>query len=646
MPDDPTQVNTVRYPGTPTNPQYDTVDNWPATTQVTQNTGEDITRNRDALLIIERLLGPNPHIGLFTTDIRTTSVAQRLSILEQGVAEGRFEFKRLKVERAIETVKDVNEAITLVLGAARTAASEYTQIEVRGPLRVYNSNASDPRARFDVGFIVEKALEDKTSTECEIRGSSTKNKPLLLIEDFNRSEINDQDHRALEIRGNLFVSGYIDGKFALDHNRLNNIQTDPVVGAQGIILQSAIHVSRGNYHSHKRGRYDPDLGRWLVDSNPQASTYGIIDHSDLEPQSTRTSIRQRNFLPDPNVAYHVTNGDDHDHVGGDGAPLRHKFLLGVNPKNSNHVTNGDFHRHDPNVEDGGLIPTHGVVLQESLEASLQSLSLNTTGDPVAAGENLSLVLTRIANRFTANDEKNAEQDERLDIQRSELEEAKLARQEFNQVRASVSSVLQDVSTLEGNVSTIENQVNTNTSNLAALKDDVAAGLFTTTLNELSVGSKVYVVGGGGGSSGSLTAFTAKIGYKDHNGTTDVSRTTTDIQSFSGSVTTGLATTPQLGSIIVPRAGVLKGFYARASEDLPAGVEIAITLYKNFIPSTLSVTLIKQDTIDIPEVVGESTGEVELEIGDFLTFEVFNRGSVDLSGIAISAGVNYRAPNSS
>lgn len=648
MADNTNEVNAVKYPGTPSQPEFDTVENWPATSKVTQDTGEDVTRNRDALLVIERLLGPNPHIGLFTTDLRTTSVAQRLSILEQGVSEGRFEFKRLKVERAIDTVRDLNETITLVLGAARTSSNEYTQIEVRGPLHVFDSEADDPRARFDVGFVVEKPLELGQSTECEIRGSSVKGKPLLLIEDFNRAEINDKNHTAVEIRGNLFVSGYIDGNFALDHKRLNSINTDPVIDAQGNVIVDAIHVSRGNYHSHKRGRYDPNLARWVVDSNPQQATYGIIDHNDLEPQSTRTSVRQRNFVPDSNQAYHVTNGDDHDHVGGDGAPLRHKFFLGVDPKNSNHVTGGDFHRHDPDREDGGLIPTHGIVLQEDLEQSLQSLSLDPENDPVVAAETASKILTRINDRFSANDQKNTEQDERLDIQRGELEQSKLTRQEFNQVRADVNSAVADVTRLEGEVETNTTNIENNAAAILLFLEQSAAFIFGTTIRNLLAGEKVYGIGGAGGTTGALSSLDITVDYQDTDDTgTDNTRTTTAGTTTinSSSTTSSMAATAEAGSTIIPRTGTLQFFTVRAASDLPSGAEVTITVYKNFEPTLFSLTLTHQDLSsgEIPDAVTDQTGQVEVEIGDFITIEYFNRNSVDVNDITIAATIGFKNP---
>lgn len=375
MANDNNEINKVKYPGTPSKPEFDTVLNWPPTTQVTQNTGEDITRNRNAILMLERILGPNPHIGLFTSDLRTASVSQRIGILEQGIAEGRFEFKKIKVERAIETIRNINDLITLTLGAIRDVNHEQTPVEVLGTLRVRDSNAFDSRALFDVGFVVAKTRESLQSTKCEIIGSSILNEPLLKIVDYARGSLESDEHTALEIQGNLVVTGYIRGNFALDHKKLNNINTDPVVDAKGNVIVDAIHVSRGNFHSHKRGEFNSSLNRWIVNSNPAESTYGIIDHNDIEPQSVRTTSRQQNFLPNKDIAYHVTNGDDHDHVGGDGAPLRHSFLLGIDPKNSDHVTGGDIHTHNPNKKDGGLIESHSILLQEKKNEELKILNV-------------------------------------------------------------------------------------------------------------------------------------------------------------------------------------------------------------------------------------------------------------------------------
>jgi hypothetical protein len=53
------------------------------------------------------------------------------------------------------------------------------------------------------------------------------------------------------------------------------------------------------------------------------------------------------------IAKGVTNGDSHDHNGGDGAQIAHGNLSGISPASSTHVTNGDSHDHSGG--DGGQI---------------------------------------------------------------------------------------------------------------------------------------------------------------------------------------------------------------------------------------------------------------------------------------------------
>lgn len=637
MVSDSNEINSVKYPVS-----FDTVQNWPATTQVTQDTGEDITRNRDALLILERLLGLNPHIGLFTANTKTATVAQRLSILEQGVSEGRFEFQKLKVKNAIETVEDVNQNLTLVLGAVKNASHNYTEVEFKGPVHILDSGKADPRVRMDVGFIIEKTQTSKKSTEAEIVGSSEPNKPLLTITDYNRSAISDSDHLAVKIDGNLHVTGYITGNFALDHSRLNGINTDPVIDALGNILVNAIHVSRGNFHSHKRGLYDSTLGRWRVDPNPTVATFGLIDHSDLEPTSTRTSIRQRNFVPEQNVAYHVTNGDDHDHVGGDGAQLRHNFLLGIDPNNSNHVSGGNTHTHDPSKKDGGLIPTNGVILETGLENSLSGIPIDSTTNPIVAKSTMSTLLDLISDRFVSIDTLNTTQNTRLDQHDSDIAQAQITKTEFNQVRSDVVSAVSQVETLDTTVENLSSTVDQNTEDISDLRSSVLAAIFSSTITSITAGTKVYGISGGGADSASL-AIAANVDYTDVDDTGATLNKNATVNFTTNSISLSQATTAKNGSSIVPRAGILQNFVVRASDDLPANAEVSVTIWKNFEPTTLSLTLIHEDITGIPAAVVDSTGQVTVAQGDFLTFEVFNRGSVNVSNIAIAASVGYSAP---
>lgn len=595
------EVNQVAYPGTPDCPVFDSIQNWPATTEVTQSSGEDITRNRDALLILERILGLNPHIGLFTIDPRTATVSQRISILEQGISEGRFELKTLKVERAIETIKDVHDRMTLLLGLEKNADYEATEVKFRGPIRIADSGARDPRAQFEVGFAIKKSVESQSSTDCLIEGSSLRRKPLLHIKDFNQTEISNQDHLALLLDGNLHVNGFITGNFAIDHNRLNNINTDPVIDAQGVVIQEAIHVSRGNFHSHKRGEYNPTLGRWLIDPNPVEPTYGLVNHLDLEPESTRTSIRQQNFIPDPNVAYHVTNGDDHNHVGGAGAPIRHRFLLGIDPKNSNHVTNGDFHKHDPALGDGASIPTNGIILQETLEQAL--LSINEF-EPEA---DLSTVLIAINACLEQIDLLNEEHGERIEQNESDIEEL---REDFRELDTKAASLRSEVTTLAGDLVKTKDDVRDQSKDIEKLKArQISAAIFGVTVTNLGVNEGLFGIGGAPGQSADTyeTALEA--------------------------------------STLIPRKGILKNLVVRSTGFLPEGVLVPVTVWINGQPTPLVLTLVGPPEADgdvepdyIPDPLIDNISQFPVEVGDLITFGYFNQGTAAVEEVSIAAAI--------
>ena len=72
-----TEINEVVYPQ-----QFDTVQNFPSVTEISESSGEEINRNRDAILVLERTLGRNPQIGRYTVDPNTATVSQRIDILE------------------------------------------------------------------------------------------------------------------------------------------------------------------------------------------------------------------------------------------------------------------------------------------------------------------------------------------------------------------------------------------------------------------------------------------------------------------------------------------------------------------------------------------------------------------------------------
>ena len=380
------EINKVLYPGTPTVPEFDTTANWPATTRVTQTTGEDITRNRDALLILERLLGPNPHIGLFSKDFTRSTVSERLWILETGIAEGQFQFKQLTVQGIFSAERDINNAPYLTLGYPKNPNSVPTFVNIKGVAHFFDSGAFDPRVWFDVGFKVIKAESLSQSTECTIEGVALTNKPLLTIRDYSVSKVNDPSRLALRILGNVEIVGSLSADFAISHTSLLDIFTDPIIDSKGNIIREANHVSRGNFHSHRRGTYDTTLARWMVDPNPSDNTYGLVQHIDLEPATIRTNNQLTDFTAQANVAYHVTNGDDHDHVGGDGAPLRHSNLLEVEPATTNHVTGGDYHAHNLAKGDGGPVYLAGVFLDKgSVYKALDVTGAITGGAEVGSG---------------------------------------------------------------------------------------------------------------------------------------------------------------------------------------------------------------------------------------------------------------------
>lgn len=380
------EINKVLYPGEPNAPQFDTIANWPATTRVTQTTGEDITRNRDALLVLERLLGPNPHIGLFSKDFARATVSERLWLLETGIAEGQYQFKQLTVQGLFSAERDINNVPYLTLGFPRNSTSVATFVNIKGLAHFFDSGSVDPRVWFDVGFKVLKPESSNQSTECTIEGVALPDKPLLTIRDYSATKANDPARLALRVLGNVEIVGTLTADYSISHATLLDVFTDPVVDSNGNVIRAANHVSRGNYHSHYKGLYDATIGRWLVDPNPTDDTYGLVRHVDLEPVTIRTTNKATGFSPQADIAYHVSNGDDHDHVGGDGAPLRHSNFLEIDPATTNHVTGGDFHSHDLAKGNGGPIYLAGIFLDKSsVYTTLDVTGAATGGQEVGSG---------------------------------------------------------------------------------------------------------------------------------------------------------------------------------------------------------------------------------------------------------------------
>lgn len=320
-------INEVRYPQ-----QFDTPLNFPSVTEVTESTGEDINRNRDAIITLERVLGLNPHIGLYTDNPATATVNERLDIIENGIAEGRFAFRDLNVNNVLIVNTDIVGNATVDLGGDPQQTS-VAPVNVRGPFRILDSGLTNNQAISDVPIVVNARGN-------LITAGSFPGEPLLRITDTN-ADLNQTDRNALVIDGNVLIqNGRLTADFAISHNQLLDVTTTPTTS------QPAFHVTGGDFHSHRRKR-DPVTGALLNEVDPVASdTNGLINHVDLLGIFTKAG--QTDFVPVEGVAYHVTGGDDHDHKDGRGAQIDHLSLKNIDPATSNHVTGGDRHSHGPN----------------------------------------------------------------------------------------------------------------------------------------------------------------------------------------------------------------------------------------------------------------------------------------------------------
>lgn len=346
------ELNSINWPE-----EYDSDLNWPAVTQVTEDTGEEINRNRDALLRLERVLGLNPQLGIFTNPntAATATVAQRISLLEQNLAEGRFDLQTLNVGDVFIVGRDPRNIPFIHIGTKEEGESVASPVVIRGSLTVEDSllpNAN--QAQFNVPLWVRMTQASGQSTNVIVEGTSQTDKALVHVRDFLENPQSNINRLALLVEGNLKVTGgKIIGEFSIEHDTLLGIQTTPTYDhSTGSIIQSARHVARGDFHSHRKGDFNETLERWVVDPNPDADTFGIIRHVDLEGIHTTTN-QEEPFFPDPDLPYHVSGGDEHNHEQGRGGQIRHEAIAGIDPSESNHVTNGDAHTHTSG--DGAVI---------------------------------------------------------------------------------------------------------------------------------------------------------------------------------------------------------------------------------------------------------------------------------------------------
>jgi len=328
------EVNEVLYPL-----QYDSELNFPSVTEVTEATGSDINRNRDAIVRIEHVLGIDPHIGLYTEDPLSATVNKRIEIIENGLAEGRFAFNNINVNNSLLVTTDITGSVIVDIGGDEPG-TRIAPVNVRGPMHIFDSGIASNQAIIDVPVHVNARAN-------AISGGSVPGEPILTITDSNANPLLE-DRLALIVDGNVLIqNGRLFADFAVSHTQLSDIDTIPRSSV------SAFHVSRGDYHSHKR-KTDPATGALLdeVDSSPVEETNGLINHEDLLSIHTKTG--QTSFIPVTGIAYHVTNGDDHDHKDGRGAQLNHDFMANTDPQTSNHVTNGNSHAHS-SAGDGGVV---------------------------------------------------------------------------------------------------------------------------------------------------------------------------------------------------------------------------------------------------------------------------------------------------
>jgi len=320
----------IRYPG-----QLDVL---PLTTTVSINIGENINALRSAILNIESVLGSNVNIGLFTPDPKTATVADRLNRLERGIAERNLVYQQINVADALSVLLTPANKPHVRIGSGildRTAG-----VDILGSLTIFAPEIANP-----LTLIMTPIKIDTTALSTgvlpslgqnKIVGKSTVNSSLLRITDNTQEE----KSLALEIEGNVKITGTLIAEYSIDHTKLFNIETVPTTTTRG----STRHVTQGDYHTHRKGRYDSTNAKWIVDSSANTADTGIIQHKDLEGINTLPT-QGNDFVPLPNVAYHVTGGDLHSHKTGDGAQIDHNDLKNTNPKFSNHVTGGDAHDH-------------------------------------------------------------------------------------------------------------------------------------------------------------------------------------------------------------------------------------------------------------------------------------------------------------
>ena len=370
----------IRYP--------DQIDILPFTTTVSVTIGDNINALRDAILNLENVLGLDVNIGLFTPNPEDATVADRLNRIERGIAERNLVFREINVSDALQVLLNQNNQPFVRIGLG--SPTQIAPVTIVGPLTILAAPVSNPETYFQTPIRIDvTTLNPEMSAKSSIKGKTNAEQPLLTITDTNLNP--GATDYALKISGNMIVTGKLTAEFSIDHNKLINIDAVPTDATRGVVK----HVTQGDFHSHRKGKYNSDQNLWQVDSSINVLDHGIISHSDLVGIGTLPT-HTNEFQPQAGTAYHVTGGDLHSHKVGDGAQIDHNDLKNVNPAFTNHVTGGDSHAHTSSG-DGGQVSHQDLIDVATTGASALHVtggdghahSLDVDGNPIGDGSQIS-----------------------------------------------------------------------------------------------------------------------------------------------------------------------------------------------------------------------------------------------------------------
>ena len=369
----------IRYPSN--------LDLLPLTTQVSVNVGDNINALRDAILNLEQVLGLNVNVGLFSSDPTKATVAERLIRLERGIAERNLVFRELNVSDALQILLTPDNKPTVRIGRSGQVDNIVSPVTIIGPLTILAPAIENPRTFIQTPVSIDVTSYNSTASASSlIKGRSNNLQPLLSIQDTNLSPADNEF--ALDIVGNVRLTGKLTAQFSIQHSQLLGTDTVPTNATRGLVK----HVTQGDWHSHRKKQYDTTNKRWIVDSAVNTQDFGVIRHNDLVGIGTLPTDGDE-FAPTPGTSYHVTGGDLHDHKSGRGAQIDHNDLKNINPKYSNHISGGDSHIHNPSLGDGGQIShtylsdvtTTGTNALHVTGGDTHAHSLDVQGNPVGDG---------------------------------------------------------------------------------------------------------------------------------------------------------------------------------------------------------------------------------------------------------------------